>query len=657
MIKRIIFCITAMLLALATKADDIQIITYPLTENGIGICKDVPFVRDLEGGTVFDITYEEEVTDEEVQVVWSNEMKGAFEYACKIWAETLPTTLPIKITASLGTIKQDSTALSEVKATGYMFPNSYSDGKRHLSSQIKAVSFKEYMRGHIVTFGDFLTDETLINYPDFQITYNKQQIDEFCFSLDASQVPSDKYDFVTVVLRDIARALGFFSDLTANINNRKVLFTGTLPTPFEKLIRDALSTTDGKEAYERATNGSFAVKDLNLYAPDPWINGVSLNYFIPDEQYKITQLLDYKWGRGDVIRDISDYYTGIFYTYLGWTENYTVGNSSNSFGEQGSTEEVIPYKGTISLPVSEQYSTINLHPQSLSNNENEPQSPIDFSKYHYFYGYTNTDIDGWTVSILKADGTWDVIYYQVGSADLSLDLNSVEFHETPDTYARTSDGYLRCRVTFKKELNPQKSYDVRYFALDYLPQTPEAQFEEVIPSVLSRAIADDEYSKDIKIGLKNLEGTKRIIVEQLDEWSDTPFRFEVPDFKKGYFVATVDKEFASQFTVVAYNDNGYAQSEVLTVDPIEPAMESYNANICGDYIDIYTVGRKIANKKSSIVAYDIIPLGTSSLMPLLKGDFCDDNTRVNISSLSSGLYMLNYYDSTGMKYSYKFAKR
>lgn len=34
---------------------------------------------------------------------WTNEMKGAFEYACKIWEEVLPSCFPIHIRAIMNT--------------------------------------------------------------------------------------------------------------------------------------------------------------------------------------------------------------------------------------------------------------------------------------------------------------------------------------------------------------------------------------------------------------------------------------------------------------------------------------------------------------------------------------------------------------------------
>lgn len=60
-------------------------------------CTDIPIIRKINGGTVFKITYEPEEA-------WTNSMKGAFEYACKIWEEQLPSTLPLNIHAKIGSL-------------------------------------------------------------------------------------------------------------------------------------------------------------------------------------------------------------------------------------------------------------------------------------------------------------------------------------------------------------------------------------------------------------------------------------------------------------------------------------------------------------------------------------------------------------------------
>ncbi|MDE6115669.1 MAG: hypothetical protein K2G49_11475 [Muribaculum sp.] len=65
---------------------DLEFYTFA-PDSYIEKCTDIPVVRNINGGTVFNVTYEGP---------WSKEMMGAFEYACKIWAENLPTIPPCK---------------------------------------------------------------------------------------------------------------------------------------------------------------------------------------------------------------------------------------------------------------------------------------------------------------------------------------------------------------------------------------------------------------------------------------------------------------------------------------------------------------------------------------------------------------------------------
>ncbi len=134
-------------------------------------------------------------------------------------------------------------------------------------------------------------------------------------------------------------------------------------------------------------------------------------------------------------------------------------------------------------------------------------------------------------------------------------MDNLNFHENAENYARTCDGHLRCRITqclnsydavYQKAI---KNYSVYFYAIDFLPQRPNMKFAGVILPPAKRATAN-EYMRDIKIDIKNLEGTERIIVEQLDEGDRIPHKYEVSDFKKGYFIATVHKQLYTLFYII-----------------------------------------------------------------------------------------------------------
>lgn len=195
----------------------------------------------------------------------------------------------------------------------------------------------------------------------------------------------------------------------------------------------------------------------------------------------------------------------------------------------------------------------------------------------------------------------------------------------------------------------------RYYVLDYLPQRTELKFSGIMPAV-STHVSANEYMRDIKIGIKNLEGTERILVEQLDEGDRVPSVFEVNDFKKGYFVATVDKEFYSKFTIIAYNKNGSVRSETLEIAPLEPTESNFEVQMFRDEIQIKDT-RSRSKSKHLLVSYEILPLDGYMFRPLLKGKVESPSPIIQIGSLRKGTYVLNYYDIRGQKYSAKFQRQ
>lgn len=217
-------------------------------------CTDIPVVRQINGGTVFNVTYEPEE-------LWDNSMKGAFEYACKIWEEQLPNSLPINIHVKLANIRGSNNSqnlLSKVSSTTY----DYSYNESVLSSRIKYVLLAEYNSGHNVTYVDSINNEDFFSKPDITITYNKNKLNDFSFSLD--NTPVAKYDFVTVALRDIARGLGFSFNLTANSNTQTFDNTNRSLTYYENIVRQAIGGNNSSEAYTNATQGTLNLS-VNYY--------------------------------------------------------------------------------------------------------------------------------------------------------------------------------------------------------------------------------------------------------------------------------------------------------------------------------------------------------------------------------------------------------
>lgn len=635
----------------------------------------LPITREIKGGTKIIPVYEDELR---------NEAKGALELACKIWEEVLPTTFPIHIRIKVDSIKTNvpENVFSSVRQNlkvGYCTDVSPSSNL----AQIKATMFGDraniYRRNP--TYNEpsdtlsFLEAEMDITY----YNYNNRLYDNCSFSLDG--VADDtKYDFVTMVLRDIARGLGACCSYCSPSN--------TIPKylrkrknniiPFESLI-DYFLPNDSCQAFQTVTQGTFNLgPDYELYAPSTWSNNVSLNYFVPNQEQKITRLLDHNFGKGSVIRDISsdDVYRFVKNT-LYWTSNdsgITTGGNESHTEKSVSTANGFAYHGSISpssLGIVSQFSISSLPTTNYSamvlSHDNMTEEEVWLENYMqqflprnslYFNGVMHAGI---AVSFLLDDGTWDDVYHTSFLIDEDIDYESLSFHYPATRYSRTCDGKLRCRITKGTRdsfYNNRISTRSWYYVMDELPQKVKMKMSKVIPDY------SDEYIRDIQIGIKNLEGTNRVVVSQWFEGDYFPYTYEVHDFEKGYFTASVDKEFSSTFMITAYNDNGYTYSDTIVIDPLEPVSElNLQFRYNNGFINIGAESQRLAHK-NLISSFEIKPLnrldgqqtthGATAIM--MKKRIQKSGNQIDVSSLPKGVYALIVYDIKGGRHEMKFIK-
>lgn len=124
---------------------------------------------------------------------------------------------------------------------------------------------------------------------DITITYfNKSNklIENCSFALDENTIDDNYYDFVTIVLRDIAKSFGIIWNNKIVVNEQFRINTNNI-LPYEKHVLDCLGYDgDNHQAYLNAIKGSLAFGKFTIYAPVTWDQERSLNYFIPDEKRK-----------------------------------------------------------------------------------------------------------------------------------------------------------------------------------------------------------------------------------------------------------------------------------------------------------------------------------------------------------------------------------
>lgn len=483
------------------------------------------------------------------------------------------------------------------------------------------------------------------------------------------------YDFVTVVLRDIAKSFGLIWTNKA-VRNEQFKINIQKITPYEQFILTALGYTgDNHQAYLNAIKGQLTIGEYsnrwNLYAPTTWDTDRSLNYFTPTAGKKITQLLSYDFGRGSVIRDIAckDTYE-MFRTLLQWKGDIAVGASGENVSDDVSvsTEDVIPYKGQITIAAEN--ASFAAAPAASQPMETTPsyEYPEDntFLETLYIYhpnyridsaGNWDIDSEGWTVALRLKDGTWDIVsssyvypyLFQVSTSDFTL-------HHDAEDYARTCDGYLRCRVTLARSEPYFDTMRLRsrsyYYVLDYLPQRVKVMKSSELPYE-----DPDDYYRDVEIGLKDIEGVKKIVVAQLDEGNNVPYLYEVPDFRKGTFTATVDREYSSTFTITAYNDNGSTVSYPYVMPPLTPIDElEYNFTIKDNKIQVTSnSGRyeinELLNRSCSFRRIDVSGAYTDRFTTIV---LSDGNGCFDISGLKEGLYVMTVSDVAGGSHKFMF---
>lgn len=562
---------------------------YQETENFVSeaanpiICG-LPSIREINGGSVFKVQYTGN---------WSPEMRGAFEYACKIVEEIMPPCLPITVKAEVSEGAAPNTGFSSVRFIGY---NDFSCGRDQLISlapQIKAVVLGEYETRSFYQFFNKIESVSFFedfSKPDIRITYYRNHLDDCSFSL--SEIPGDKYDFVSIAIRDLLKGIGFTSIFKANTANKEIInVANDNTTSFDSYVRASLFGDGTKTPFENATCGALPLYgkrtpsgniQLNLYAPSNWQDGMSLNYFIPSEDYQISKVLRYDFGKGTVTRDLDDPNNiSLFQDLLYWCIFTTTSTGNISSSGNGSTENFVKYNGQISVDFGK--NSLPLH--SNAEMPDNPQKVAEWTNpttiehitsyckpFHVFYhGMENElDKDGWTVSVLKKDGRWDCVCFS-GWPDeqITFKFSDLTFHYNPEDYARTCEGYLRCRITrsynqYGGSGNPRR-YDVRYFVMDYLPQAVELGISstgrEQNPGISAMAT-----TTPVRIGMKNLEGLTRLVLEVKPQGARVPNKIEVSDLKSGVVELQLTSGKVTTITPVSYNANGSVTGEPLTVD-------------------------------------------------------------------------------------------
>ena len=658
--KHFILTAIAALSFMPLLAED-SIETYnELSDNYYSIVEDIPVIRNINGGTIIIPEYDASCPEE---------LKAPFSYACKIVEEYMPPCLPLRVKVSCGRLTGSSR--DAVSKVSYISKENFGKSMYYRNapmSTIKGVILGELAYESSVTYLDDIPDlDFLTQKPDIEITYNQQKLNEIYFSLDT--VPGEKYDFVSLAIRDLLRGLGISSGYRYNPVTKGLDDPAREKIPFECYIDKKFGNVDSpNEKLYIATSGKFNLDKLSLYAPTTWINGVSLNYFIPQTDCAVSNILSYDFCKGMVIRSLHDKYSSfIFGELLGWKYDFAVSIGGTSTSSAGSTSIIMPYNGTFSLDedtslygikteISEQ-NNVRLKNRSVEGHNEAVDYAESFSPFQN--DGERVYPSGVSVSVLKKDGSWDLVFFievYIPGMGVTFNMSDCTFHYDIDEYARTVEGYLKARITTKYTGNYNRvELDSKIFVIDYLPQKVKLSYSYV--DNVSEIEADELVSmavptQKVRLYFGDTEGVNRIVLERLREGLRVPSKISITDIaeiKNGYYDTTIDRN--TTFTAVGYNANGYTRGIPIAIkyNPSEAEVASLDFRLKNDKITITS-----DNDKIDAMDYSINPLLETGAQVVCHGT---TDGVVDISSVPTGLYVLTVTNArTGQSETFKFQK-
>lgn len=548
-------------------------------------------------------------------------MKGAFEHACRLWEEKIPTTYPIKLSVRFASM-QNPQCLAIVNVN-------YSDQ----NGEYDKVYEKRY--GQIRDW-QYSSIEYLRDDPDAVITFTSKKV--FDYSINGNEISPDKYDFVTVAIQAIGKAVGFVC--TANYIDDGKFEKGS---PCNKFTSNILYS-DAEGNYQRVTSDNLYIRGRQsseswpIYCPPLLDEKFTCSYFKEDNENVETLFMQPGVCKGSKIRYIGKSVED-FWGFCDWDRDIVTGMGGNSYTETASTDDVIPYQGNSSKSVSK-VSAMNT---SVSSDTEDL----------YDYVYNRYEIGEQGFFVLMQNGAWKKIN---SYNDLSLDVN----------YARTSDGYIRTKRVYRIP-GPDfyyYNYIAEYELYDFPPQFPEASMNSyVLSSDISASRAKvrkgllsnltTNVYVDVEIGFKILRGVLIFLLNRLIRiilfhihtlWMLIP----------GCFIAYMNKKYPSTFKLTYYNKNGECVGEPFTIDLRDNVAHRYDFDLklCEEKLMYeFSVEKEITGDIR--IDYSLVKIDESVVT--FKGVLSDPKGCIDISKLPKGTYVLSL-NFKGQTYSSKFMK-
>ncbi len=556
-------------------------------------------MRSIAGGTIINVDYD----DGDGKI--TNTMKGAFEHACRLWEEKIPTTYPIRLSVKLSDIPEQQCLATVNINSSYTY------------SGYDKVYDKRF--GQIKSHWTCPSIEYIRDEPDAIITFTSRNV--FDYNINGSEIADGKYDFVTVAIQAIGKAIGFMC--TAAKTGEQGL---EMSVPCNRFTSVILSN-DAIKNYQYATSGNASIKQWKLYSPVDFDNRFSLSYFQDDPSNPETLFMQPGIAKGSVIRHIGKSIDD-FFDKCGWNDYDDAAYSRKI--TPASTGNVIPFQDT-----QTGYGHKTVTSASDADGLDEYVSNLaEFGQQGKF--------------VLMRDGAWKEF-------DSYGDLSKEE------DYARTSDGYVRLKhVYYSHDPNGYYNGHVEYQLYDFPPQVPEASMnsytrntefnspQKIRAQSRSFNTVDHEYL-DVEIGFKNTEGCKEILVEQTDSDYPVPFTY-IADVNQGYFTAFMDRKYTSTFKLTYYNENGWNESEPFTIDLRNDLSCVLELTVDNDLK--YNLKEEKISENDNI-SYTLTSIANHAI--IRSGNLRETKGSIDISDIPKGIYIFTV-NVNGKKCSSKFIR-
>lgn len=559
-------------------------------------------------------------------------IKNAFQHACRIWEEKIPTTYPLSIEVRMAPLIGTGT-LAMVETT-YLHNSEGKDIEQAFAKRRTQIGWEGYYNYYV-------------NRVDAIITFNSNQ--PFDYNEDPNNVSANKYDFITVAIQAIAKSLGFY--MTSFFNGTNIVKL----EPTSSLSKYVFGNNTSLSYQNIVNNGgksiNYAGRSWSLHCPSTYSLKFSLNYFAQDSSEVETIFMQPGISKGTAIRYIGDSVNDVFNVFH-WKEGNIATGPASPQVHSASTGNVISYVGNNNLSSNSLQSQLRIIEES-----NIEDSLIWMA--------SRREDQGPGSYVLLKDGTWEAFQTLQSLSNVIPAMQN---------YARTADGFLRLMfITTGYDNLYHRTYDIINHALyKFPPQMPEFGLNSYSESNMnsssrnlcnsrrpvSYGTREDEEYLDVEIGFEQTEGCKYILVEQIDSDWPIPYTYYI-DPSEGAFIAYMTKQYPSTIKLTYINDEGQVISE--------PQIFDFTSEVSSTLrnVSFVQVGTKLYYEFKDIIQHENSNLFTAKKYTItkvndgnicLKGNIRQASGYIDISSLPKGIYNI-LINSQGQKISQKWIKK